>query len=82
MDKELALTISEMLIKQDETTLQVSNVVNQIQETNSILRDFMGISVKQWEEQHKFNEVLIGEVREIKDAVKTFSQIDARVKSC
>ena len=44
MDKnqDLPELISEMLIKQDRT--------------NEILEDFMAVSVKQWEQQAKFNE--------------------------
>jgi len=61
MDKELALIISEMLIKQDETTAQIKETTAQIKETNSILTDFMGMSVKQWEQQQIFNELMIGE---------------------
>lgn len=59
MDKELALIIAEMPIKQDETTAQLRNVASEVKtvaaevkETNSILKDFMAISVKQWEQQH------------------------------
>lgn len=74
MDKELALIISEMLIKQDETTAQ-------IKETNSILRDFMGISVKQWEQQQTFNELMIGELKNIKDVLTTLAQVDTRLKA-
>lgn len=49
MDKEIYAVFSEMLLKQDETT-------REIKETNSILNEFMGVSVKQWEQQQKFNE--------------------------
>jgi len=59
MDKELALIMSEMLIKQDETTAQIT-------ETNNILKDFMGLSVKQWEQQQIFNETIITELKEIR----------------
>ncbi len=48
-DKQLAKILAEMLIKQEETSLA-------IQETNNILKDFMGVSVKQWDAQQKFNE--------------------------
>jgi hypothetical protein len=74
MDKEVALIISEMLIKQDETTAQ-------IKETNSILKDFMGISVKQWEQQQTFNELMIGELKNIKDVLSTMAQVDNRLKA-
>lgn len=47
MDKELALIIAEMLIKQDETTEQVKVVAEQAKETNSILKDFMSFFIKQ-----------------------------------
>jgi len=44
MDKNESLPelVSEMLIKQDRT--------------NEILEEFMSVSVKQWEQQAKFNE--------------------------
>jgi hypothetical protein len=74
MDKELALIISEMLIKQDETTAQ-------IKETNSILTDFMGVSVKQWEQQQTFNELMLGELKGIKEGVSALAQVDTRLKA-
>jgi len=95
MDKELALIIAEMLIKQDDTTSQVKEVTVQLKdvvaqvnevatlqkETNSILRDFMGISVKQWEQQQNFNEVIITQLREIKEVLSTLAQLDTRLKA-
>jgi hypothetical protein len=95
MDKEIALIIAEMLIKQDETTEQVKEVATQVKEvithvngitievkeTNSILRDFMGISVKQWEQQQTFNEVIITQLKEIKEVLSTLAQLDARLKA-
>ncbi len=69
MDKELALLIAE-----------VKNVAEEVKETNSILKDFMGISVKQWEQQQKFNEVIITQLKEVKEALSTLSQLDTRLK--
>ncbi|HCN84948.1 MAG TPA: hypothetical protein DIT07_15225 [Sphingobacteriaceae bacterium] len=48
-DKDLLVVISEMLRKQDQQT-------EILRETNSTLTQFMGVSVKQFEQQHKFNE--------------------------
>lgn len=48
-DKDLSVVISEMLRKQDQQT-------EILRETNSTLTQFMGVSVKQFEQQHKFNE--------------------------
>ncbi len=88
MDKEIALIIAEILIKQDETTAQVSNVAIQInnvttevKETNSILKDFMAISVKQWEQQHKFNELIVSELKNIKEVLSALSQLETRLKA-
>lgn len=123
MDKELALIIAEILIKQDETTAQlksvaarvdnvvaevnnvvvgvdnvavgvnnvvvgvnkvaveVNNVVVGVKETNSILKDFMSISVKQWEQQHKFNEIIVGELKGIKEVLSILSQLETRLKA-
>ena len=100
MDKELALIIAEMLIKQDETTAQLkehnqliketnnsiketnnsiketnnslTETNNFLKETNDILKEFMGISVKQWEQQHVFNEIIAGELKEIKNTLYLF----------
>jgi len=81
MDKDIALVISEMLIKQDETT-------GQIKETNNILRDFMGMSIKQWEQQQTFNEIFATELKEIKGDVSTIKkdvsalvQLESRIKA-
>ena len=123
MDKDIALLLAEMLIKQDENTDQIklltdharytndqlkvltvhaietSNQIsvltdhaqemtsniretnNQIRETNNILREFMGVSVKQWEQQHAFNEIFSTELRSIKDLLSTLTQIEARLKA-
>lgn len=95
MDKELALIIAEMLIKQDETTAQlktvsegikivsedVKTVTTELKETNIILKDFMAISVKQWEQQHKFNELIVSELKNIKEVLSTLSQLETRLKA-
>ncbi|MEX8546927.1 MAG: hypothetical protein V5804_04925 [Mucilaginibacter sp.] len=88
MDKELALIITEMLIKQDETTAEVKNVGERVdnvaielKETNTILKDFMALSVKQWEQQYKFNEMIVVELKNIKDVLSTFSQLENRLKA-
>jgi hypothetical protein len=88
MDKEIALIIAEMLIKQDETTGQVKEVVSrvdgltaEVKETNNILRDFMSISVKQWEQQQIFNETIVTQLRDIKDVLSTLAQLDSRLKA-
>ena len=53
MDKnqDLPELISEMLIKQDRT--------------NEILEEFMAVSVKQWEQQAKFNERFLDKLERI-----------------
>ncbi len=99
MDKEFALIIAEMLIKQDETTAQLKNVaarvdtvaervdnlaervVVELKESNGILKDFMALSVKQWEQQYKFNETIVGELKSIKEVLSTFSQLESRLKA-
>lgn len=48
-DKDLLVVISEMLRKQDEHS-------ELIRETNNTLKEFMGVSIKQFEEQHIFNQ--------------------------
>ncbi len=73
MDKEIYAVISEMLIKQDETT-------SEIKETNSILKEFMGVSVKQWEQQQKFNERFFEKLEKIEKVLETLSLLEERVK--
>ena len=55
-DKDLLEVIAEMLRKQDQHSELIAATNNGISETNSILKEFMGVSIKQWEEQQKFNE--------------------------
>lgn len=95
MDKELALILAEILIKQDENTAQIKELNAQqketngalketnsaLQETNNILKDFMGVSVKQWEQQQKFNEIIITELKEIKQTLSILAQLDTRLKA-
>ena len=74
MDKEIALILAEMLIKQDETT-------EQVKETNNILRDFMGVAVKQWEQQQTFNEAMVTQLKEIKEFLSATALLEARLKA-
>lgn len=47
-DKDLLVVISEMLRKQDQQT-------ELLRETSNTLTQFMGVSVKQFDQQYKFN---------------------------
>jgi hypothetical protein len=51
-NKDLPELVSEMLLKQDRT--------------NEILEEFMAVSVKQWEQQTKFNERFLDKLEMIK----------------
>lgn len=48
-DKGLLIVISEMLLKQDQHS-------ELIKETNNTLKQFMEVSVKQFEQQYRFQE--------------------------
>jgi hypothetical protein len=48
-DKDLLVVISEMLRKQDQQA-------EILKETSETLKEFVDISIKQFEEQHSFNE--------------------------
>lgn len=50
----------------------INNLEAEIKETNTLLKDFMAISIKQWEQQHKFNELIVAELKGIKDVLSTF----------
>ena len=64
-DKDLLEVISEMLRKQDQHSELIAATNNGIRETNNILKEFMGVSIKQWEEQQKFNERLFNKLEGI-----------------
>ena len=64
MDKEFALLIAAL-----------KNLKTEVRETNTILKDFMAMSIKQWEQQHKFNELIVGELKSIKEMLSTLSQL-------
>jgi hypothetical protein len=58
MNKDNIEVIAEMLIKQDETNRQISGLANhfsgltnQVSQTNDIHKQYMGVSVKQCEQQ-------------------------------
>ena len=55
--------LAEMLIKQEENTAE-------IKKTNDILKEFMGFSVKQWEQQQKFNEKLFDKLEKIEKGLE------------
>lgn len=54
-DKDLLVVIAEMLRKQDQQTEILTNQSKLLEKTNETLTTFMEISVKQFDEQHKFN---------------------------
>ena len=60
MDKNESLPelVSEMLIKQDRT--------------NEILEEFMSVSVKQWEQQTKFNERFLEKLEKFETTLDKF----------
>lgn len=72
-DKDLLEVISEMLRKQD----QHSELIG---ETNSILKEFMGVSIKQWEEQQKFNERIFNKLEGIEKQLEKIADLEDRVK--
>lgn len=90
MDKDIIEVIAEMLIKQDETnqrlveTNQRLEQTNQkIEQTNNILKDFMEISIKQWNEQHRFNEKLFEKLTDLvkfEDRIKHLEALETRVE--
>lgn len=65
-DKDLLVVISEMLIKQDQT--------------NEHFSKFIDITVKQFDEQSKFNKLFLGELRNVKQEVTGVKHEVAAVK--
>ena len=68
MDKnsDLPKLIGEMLIKQDRT--------------NEILEEFMSVSVKQWEQQAKFNERFLDKLENFERVLEKSTLLEYRVK--
>ena len=68
MDKnnDLPELVSEMLLKQDRT--------------NEILEEFMAVSVKQWEQQAKFNERFLDKLERFETILEKFTLLEDRVK--
>jgi len=65
-NKDLPELISEMLIKQDRT--------------NEILEEFMAVSVKQWDQQAKFNERFFEKLEKFEKVLDKLSLLEDRVK--
>jgi len=63
---DLTELISEMLLKQDRT--------------NEILEDFMAVSIKQFEQQVKFNERFMDKLEKFETLLDKFSLLEERVK--
>ena len=65
-NKDLIEIIAEILRKLSDKIGSLNDKFDfmneRLGETNMILKEFMGISVKQWEEQQKFNERLFDKV--------------------
>jgi len=72
-DKDLLEVIAEMLLKQD----QQSELIG---ETNNILKEFMGVSIKQWDEQQKFNERIFNKLDGIEKQLEKIADLEDRVK--
>ena len=65
-NKDLPELVSEMLIKQDRT--------------NEILEEFMAVSVKQWDQQTKFNERFFEKLEKIENILDKLTLLEDRVK--
>ena len=63
---DLPELLSEMLVKQDRT--------------NEILEEFMSVSVKQWEQQAKFNERFLDKLERFEKILEKLTLLEDRVK--
>lgn len=93
-DKDLLVVIAEMLKKQDRQSeliektnslIHKTNALTQetnalTQETNTTLKQFMEISIKQFEQQQQFNEKAIGRLSSIEKLLLHVVDIEDRVK--
>jgi hypothetical protein len=80
-DKDLLVVIAEMLRKQDQQaetlnlhtqilqhhTQILTNQTQLLEKTNETLSTFMEVSIKQFDEQHKFNEKFLASNERIAD---------------
>jgi hypothetical protein len=65
-NKDLPELVSEMLLKQDRT--------------NEILEEFMAISVKQWDQQTKFNERFFDKLEKLEKILEKLILLEDRIK--
>ena len=86
-DKDLLEVISEMLRKQDQhselivaTNNGIMETNNRLGETNNLLKEFMSVSIKQWEEQQKFNERIFNKLDGIEKQLEKIADLEDRVK--
>lgn len=71
--QDLPEIISDILIKQDQTIEAIYQTGKKTDRTNEILEEFMAVSVKQWEQQTKFNELFYEKLEKFeKSSGKTF----------
>ena len=86
MNKDIIEVMAEMLIKQDETNRHLVQTNQQLAETNNTLKDFMEVSIHQWNEQHKFNRKLFDKISGfekiivLEDRIKHLESLEKRVE--
>ncbi len=86
-DRDLLALMADILRRQDQHSELLGGLVvradrtnENLLETNNILKDFMSLSIKQWEEQQKFNERLYTKVEGMEKHLEKISDLEDRVK--
>ena len=80
VDKDLLEVFAEMSGKQDHHSELIGVTNTRLIETNDILKEVMGVSIKQWDKQQKFNERLYDKVDRIEKQIVKFADFEDRVK--
>ena len=80
VDNDLLEVIAEMSGKQDYHFELIDVTNTRFIETNDILKEIMGLSIKQWAKQQKFNERLHDKVDEIEKQIVKIADYEDRVK--
>ncbi|MCO5950794.1 hypothetical protein [Mucilaginibacter flavidus] len=68
-DKDLLVVISEMLRKQDQQAEILSKHTQILGDTNKSLNNFVEISIEQFQQQQKFNELFLEKLDQVGERI-------------
>ena len=74
-DKDLLVVISEMLRKQDQQAEILNKQTEILGETNRSLNNFVDISIEQFQQQQKFNELFLEKLDQVGERIQQISTV-------